>query len=258
MRLYAFTCGWLTAPASLFLRGESGRLRVPVPCFLIDHPKGKVLFDSGLHPSIRENPEARLGDAARAFQVECGPGDGIAAQLRAFDVDPGSIDYLINSHLHFDHAGGNATLPNARVVVQRDEWLAGGDPDQAAANGFNPKDYDTGQDVILLKGLSDLFGDGRILCLPTAGHTPGHQSLRLRLDGGDVLLAADACQLRRTLDELILPGTLSDPQAMLATLHRLRGLQRAGLRIVYGHDPDFWATVPQAPASLGRALRPAV
>ena len=87
--------------------------------------------------------------------------------------------------------------------------------------------------------------------MPTYGHTPGHQSLRVRLAGGDVVLCADACYLRRTLQALHLPAIVHDAAEMLASLHRLRALQQAGARIVYGHDPDFWATVPQAPAVMG-------
>ena len=59
VRLFAFTCGWLTGPLGGFLAGETGRLKVPVPCFLVDHPRGKVLFDSGLHPDTQRDPVAR-------------------------------------------------------------------------------------------------------------------------------------------------------------------------------------------------------
>ena len=73
----------------------------------------------------------------------------------------------------------------------------------------------------------------------------------MRTDRGDIVLTADACYLRRTLEELRLPAVVHDAPAMLASLHRLRAFAAAGARIVYGHDPEFWASVPQAPASLG-------
>jgi len=63
-------------------------------------------------------------------------------------------------------------------------------------------------------------------------------------------LAGDACYLRRTLEALHLPSVVDDEVAMRASLQRLRALRDAGARIVYGHDPVFWATVPQAPAAL--------
>src|SRR5262249_29397982 len=119
-------------------------------------------------------------------------------------------------------------------------------------NYYDPRDFDHGHDVLEVDGEHDVFGDGRIVCVPTHGHTPGHQSLRVRLDSGpEVVLAADACYLRRTLDELHLPGVVYDRDAMLASLQRLRALRAAGATIVYGHDPDVWPTIPQAPATIG-------
>ncbi len=250
MRLYAMTCGRLTGALGNFLDGARGSLRVPVPCFLIDHPQGKVLFDSGLHPDVSADAEQRLGAAARIFSVEFAPEEHVAARLSAVDVDPATVDYVINSHLHFDHAGGNALLPNARVVVQRREWEAGQDDEQAQRNFFDRRDYDTGQDVLQVDGEHDLFGDGRVVCIPTYGHTPGHQSLRVRLDTQEIVLTADACYLRRTLEEMLLPTVAHDREAMLASLRQLRRLQERGARIFYGHDPEFWATVPQAPAEV--------
>ena len=80
--------------------------------------------------------------------------------------------------------------------------------------------------------------------------TPGHQSLRLRLDTGEIVLTGDACYLRRTLEELHLPSVVYDEEGMRQSLHRLRALRAAGARIFYGHDPEFWETVPQAPLEI--------
>lgn len=95
-----------------------------------------------------------------------------------------------------------------------------------------------------------MFGDGLVVCLPTHGHTPGHQSLKVRLDSGDIVLAADSCYFCQTLRERRLPRFAYDKEQMLASLDRLEALERAGARIVFGHDPGFWRTVPQAPAPV--------
>jgi N-acyl homoserine lactone hydrolase len=247
IRLLAMTCGWLTGSTGNFLAGESGRLRVPVPSFLIDHPKGKVLFDSGLHPQVQSDPAKRLGVAAKIFDVEFSPGEEVAARLAALQIDTRAIRYLVNSHLHFDHTGGNATIPDAQLVVQRAEWQAGRNADMIHKNFYDPKDYDTGHDILVVDGEHDLFGDGSVVCVPTYGHTPGHQSLRVQLDRASIILSADACYLRRTLEQLHLPAVVYDRGQMLASLRSLRALRDAGARIFYGHDPEFWASVPQAP-----------
>src|ERR1700731_2419912 len=162
VKLYAFTCGTVT-----------GRVRTS---------------DGG-----------GRGRYHRLFRIGFQPGEEISARLQAIHRDPGKIDLIINSHFHFDHVGGNALIPNATMLVQRREWEAGMDPETAARRGFNPRDFDLGHKLRLVDGEHDVFGDGSVVCLPTYGHTPGHQSLRLRLDGGEVVLAADACYFCQTL-----------------------------------------------------------
>ncbi len=243
MRLHALTCGWLDGPLGGFLAGADGRLRVPVPCFLIEHRRGLVLFDSGLHRDTQRDPGARLGILAQVFGVEFASGEEVGARLAGLGVDAARVTHLVTSHLHFDHSGGHAQIPNARLVVQRREWQAGAEPDLIASQHYNPADYALGHDVLEIDGEHDLFGDGRIVCLPTPGHTPGHQSLRVRLDSGDVILTADACYLRRTLEDLHLPSIVHDEAAMRVSLLRLRALREGGARLVFGHEPAGWEDV---------------
>ena len=250
MKLYAMTCGWLIGPMGNFLAGAEGQIRVPVPSFLIDHPNGPVLFDTGMHPQTQTDAPGRLGGITRIFTVEFAAGEEVSARLAALDIDAARVRYLITSHLHFDHTGGNALIPNARLIVQRREWEAGHDADQIKKQFYNPRDYQLGHDVLTVDGEHDVFGDGRVVCFPTYGHTPGHQSLRLRLDDRTVVLTGDACYLRRTLDEMHLPAVVDDPDAMRRSLERLRALRDAGAMLIYGHDPGEWPHVAQAPLSI--------
>ena len=198
IKLYAFTCGTVTGEFAHLMEGGEGDITVPIPVFLIEHPKGRALFDTGLHPDCQHDPAGRLGSRlAGLFRIGFQPGEEVSARLEAIDRDPGRIDLIINSHFHFDHVGGNALIPNATMLVQRREWEAGMDPDTAAKRGFNPRDFDLGHRLRLVDGEHDVFGDGSVVCLPTYGHRPGHQSLRLRLDHGEVVLAADACYFVR-------------------------------------------------------------
>ena len=252
MRVLAFTCGWLTGPLSNFLQGEEGRLRAPVPCYLIDHPRGKVLFDTGLHRSLARDPAGRLGFLAKVFDVEFGAGEVVSARLAAVGIDPGEVRFVVNSHLHFDHVGGNAEIPDARIVVQRPEWQAGHDPRLARRNAFDARDYDTGHDVLQVSGEHDLFGDGRVVCVPTYGHTPGHQSLLVRAGKqSQIVCASDACYTRENMDRDVLPKILWNPSVMFESLKALRKLRdQAGATMFYGHDPAQWETIPKAPAPV--------
>ena len=250
IKLYAMTCGWIGLDKTLLLAGAPGKISIPVPVYLIDHPKGRVLFDTGIHPAMQTDPAGRIGDNAEIFQVAYRPGEEVAARLEALDIDAGGIDFIINSHLHWDHTGGNSAVPNAKLVIQKREWEAGQTPEKIESNGFNPQDYDLGHQLMLVDGEHDLFGDGTVVTVPTYGHTPGHQSLKVRLASGDVVIAADSCYFKETLENLALPELLDDAEQMIESLKLLRRLQSAGARIFYGHDPEFWQDVPQAPLEI--------
>lgn len=250
VKIYAMTCGWITSDFSVMLAGRKGKIRFPVPAYVIDHPQGRVLFDTGLHPDCKHDVESRIGGMSTLFDVQVREHEDISSRLELLDIDAGRIEYLVNSHLHFDHAGGNELVPNAKIIIQQREWEAAHTPELIQSNGYLLPDYNHGHLIKQVNGEHDLFGDGRIVTIPTYGHTPGHQSLKVRLDSGDVILTADACYLKETLTNLHLPQLLHSRSQMLDSLLLLRKLQRAGARLIYGHDPEFWAEVPQAPKTL--------
>lgn len=237
-------CGTLTAGRSMFEVGAADTpVEIPVPSWLIRHGDDLVLFDCAMHTDLAVAGPAREV-VELFFGLGVGEDDMVANRLREADVDPAAVDLVILSHLHFDHAGGLAQLPNARVLVQRDEWTAGFDPDLAAANTFNPTDYDLGHDVVLLDGEHDVFGDGRIVCIPTPGHTPGHQSLRIRLADREVVLCADCAYFAETLDGAPLPPIGHDAAQQAHSIERLRDLRAGGATLVPGHDPTVFASLP--------------
>src|SRR5204862_5001249 len=134
------------------MEGEEGEVTLPIPCYLIEHPKGTVLFDTGMHPELQQDPAKRIGRAARIFTFDYTAGEEVSARLEAIDRDPGKVTHIVNSHLHFDHAGGNALIPNATVVIQRREWQAGHDAETAAKVGFDLKDLELGHPVRQVAG----------------------------------------------------------------------------------------------------------
>jgi N-acyl homoserine lactone hydrolase len=240
IQISPMVCGWLELDAAAILAKEPGRLRIPIPSFLIEHPKGRVIFDTGLHRQLQTD-SSRLGSLAKVFDVHFRAGEELDGRLRARGVEPERIDYMINSHLHFDHVGGNADIPNAKLIVQRREWEAAADPEQARRNAYNRADFDLGHQLQLIDGEHDLFGDGRVVCLPTYGHTAGHQSLRVRLDAAEVVLTADSCYMRKVLENMVLPPFAYDYDAMRTVIERFRAIERSGTRLIFGHDPGQWS-----------------
>src|SRR6266851_3410528 len=239
VQIHPMPCGYLEVDTSFLLAKQPGRIKIPIPSFLIEHPKGRVIFDTGLHRDLQNGP-GRIGALGNVFQIHFKPGEELGARLRARQVAPERIDYLINSHLHFDHVGGNADLPNAKMIVQRREWEAASNPDQIRRNGYNRADFDLGHQLQLVDGEHDLFGDGSVVLIPTHGHTAGHQSLRVRLDNGEVVLTADSCYMRKVLEDMVLPPFAHDFDAMRQVIERFRAMERDGTRLIFGHDPGQW------------------
>ena len=126
------------------------------------------------------------------------------------------------------------------------------DPETATKRGFNPRDFDLGHKLRLLDGEHDVFGDGAVILIPTYGHTPGHQSLRVRMGkGAELVCASDACYTRENMDRDVLPKILWDAAVMRDSLAALRKLRdQTGATMFYGHDPAQWETTPRAPAPV--------
>jgi glyoxylase-like metal-dependent hydrolase (beta-lactamase superfamily II) len=230
-----FTTGWLTTDLAGLMEGGEGQIRIPVVSYLVEHPKGSLVFDTGLHTDLRVDPVARIGRLARYFVSELAVDTAVHERIAALEA---SLGMVVCSHLHFDHCGGNGLLGDVPIVVQRAEWDAAHGGDDGAA--YLAADYDTGQDVRLIDGEHDLFGDGTVVCVPTPGHTAGHQSLRVRTASREVVLTGDACYFRQSLESSRLPLFGNDRDEQLRSFDVLRALEAAGAHLVFGHDPAQW------------------
>lgn len=256
MQVYALCGGYLELDASSFFPDGTPRARwtVPVPCYLIAHPRGHLVFDTGVHRGAIADPVGRLGaQRAARFGVHSGPDDHIAGQLTLLGLAPDSIAYVANSHFHFDHCGGNEFFPRATFLVQKREMDAARSA-PGTWKGYTPsvQDFDHPVDYRLLDGEHDVFGDGQVVLFPTYGHTPGHQSLRVRAGRGpELVLTADACYTKENMDRDMLPGVLWDAPEMSRSLAMLRDMRdRRGATVIYGHDPGQWQGLRRAPQPL--------
>ena len=225
--------GWMTASAALWRRDDpEERVRVPVPAYLVETGSERILIDTGLHPGACADPPAFYGGAAAMglFSLE-------QEQPVYEQVDAATITRIVLTHLHFDHAGGLSLLPaSIPIVVQRQEWEAGGDRGAVERNFFQPRDYlDEEREVVLVDGDHDLLGDGSIELLLTPGHTPGHQSVRL---GDELIVGADVAHYASGLDDHRFPAFADDHAEQRRSAERLRALRDGGAQVTPGHDPD--------------------
>jgi len=253
MKLYVMQCGVLNSDKGFFVAGCAGeKFDVPVPYFLIEHEKGYVLFDSG-HNKTTVNDPTSLHEVIYGAYHPSDFGDGyVLDALAKAGVKPEEIVYHICSHLHFDHAGGIGLFPNATYVLQRQELHYAYVPDPFMKLAYLREDFDKEINWLLLDGWNDnrydLFGDGKIILYYTPGHTPGHQSVLVNLEeSGPMLLAADACYTEENLNELKLSGLGSDNSAYINTLTTFKDLQKRGVKIVTGHDPQAWLAMKKFP-----------
>jgi N-acyl homoserine lactone hydrolase len=237
--------GWMTASAAIWRRDEDPekRMRSPVPAYVVDTDRERILIDTGLHPDACADAAGHYDGAAAMglFSLE-------QEQPVHEQVDPATIDRIVLTHLHFDHAGGLSLLPKGiPIVVQRREWEAGGDAGAIERNFFLPRDYrDEEREVILVDGDHDLLGDGSIELLLTPGHTPGHQSVRI---GESLIVGADVAHLASALDDHRFPAFAADHDQQRRSAESLRALRDSGARVMPGHDPDVLRPGPLAALS---------
>ena len=230
----------MTTDLGTMLAGRIGEFRLPVASFLVEHDRGTLVFDTGMHRDLVHG-SSRLGPIESMYDVELTDQGLLGARLAEHDVDPSSVQRAVLSHLHFDHCGGLTEVPDARIVVQSAEWEAAQDPIMAELGVYHPPDFHTGQDVERIDGRVDLFGDGSVVAIPTPGHTAGHQSLLIE---GRMLLVGDACYCQLALDEDALPPVVMDEAQQRAGFAWLRDQAAAGVQLVFSHDPVQWVELP--------------
>ena len=174
----------------------------PVNCFLVEHPAGLLLFDTGQSArAARPGYHQRWHPYLRLARFELESRDEAAAQVRRLGQDPARVRWVCLSHLHTDHVGGLAGFRGAEVLVAAGEWrratgcsgrLRGYVP-QHWPRGVEPTIIDlAGPPIGPFAGSYDVAGDGRLLVVPLPGHTPDHLGLLVRAEHTAWLLAGDA------------------------------------------------------------------
>jgi glyoxylase-like metal-dependent hydrolase (beta-lactamase superfamily II) len=243
MKIYAMSCGRLKAKKNIFLpqADKDIFIEMPIPVFLIAHPEGNVLFDTGPHPDVFNDAFARWGGLAKAFRPIGDENSGILAQLERIDFQPNRISYVVNSHLHFDHAGGNQFFPVATFLVSKKEFDFAKRPDNEG-KGYYKDDWDHPLNYQELEGEFDIYGDGSLVVIQMPGHTPGHQILVVRPKGQQtIILTGDSVPLKEHYKTLVVSRNNYDNEQVIESVNRLQtmvALEDAFL--VHGHDAEQW------------------
>lgn len=245
MKMHALSSGSLRMRKRVFLPAadKAETIDIPVAAYLFRHPQGNVLFDTGCHPSVADDPEARWGPLAAAMTPTIRKGEDVLSQLSGVGLGPDDIDIVVNSHLHCDHCGCNEFFQKATFFVHADELAVVRDPAQEG-NGYFRADWDQPMPVEAITEETDLFNDDRLILVPLPGHSPGLTALLANLERtGSFLLASDAVSLRENLDREIMPKNTWDPDLMARSMDEIRRIEAAGATIVCGHDGAQWATM---------------
>ncbi|MEA2340124.1 MAG: N-acyl homoserine lactone hydrolase [Solirubrobacteraceae bacterium] len=258
VRLYMFECGTLQCHVENIKmnQGLGDEYEIPVPWFLITHPKGNVVIDGGNAAECATDPAGHWGATSDVYFPRMTPEQACVPALRNAGFDPADVAFILQSHLHLDHTGALAALedfPNAQVVATRTEYEYSRAPDWFAAGGYIRADFDKpGVPWALLDDTDDgydLYGDGVIRMWRSPGHAPGHQSFEITLPNtGSVLLTVDAAYTTDHWEEKALPGFLTSAVESARSVRKLRRIaDRSGSTVVTGHDPVAWPGFRQAP-----------
>lgn len=226
-------------------------VEAPISAFCIDHPDGRVLFDTGCHPQSMGPrgrwPQDYQRDYAHLGGEEC----CLPHRLEQLGLGPDDFRYVVLSHMHSDHAGCTEFFRRSRIIVHADEFAATlaayKDRDESVygwqdTNACLAADLDW-RPVASGEGDLSLHDEVRILNLGS-GHAAGMLGLSVDLpEAGRIVLASDAIYCAENLLERRPPRWLADEAGYERTLARMDALAAAGAQIWYGHDPRQFATL---------------
>jgi N-acyl homoserine lactone hydrolase len=269
VRLTGLLTGTMEGPSAWFFR-EPGMLaaakalgvvpdgarphRFPIAAFLIEHPTaGGFIVDAGFSDAVAVSPRQALGRIGTLVfrNPRMQASQSAMHQLRERGV---SVETILMTHLHWDHASGLVDFPDACVLVDRTEWWTA-QRRFGSLHGYIRRQFPRSGQVRLFDSLEpaaepwsvfkrtlDLFGDASVRLVATPGHSPGHVSLVLRLRDRLALIAGDALYTMRTLRDERHPWELGDAQRYHESFASIAAFAREHPQalIMPGHDLEAW------------------
>jgi N-acyl homoserine lactone hydrolase len=248
LRVYLFDCGLIKGENPLDYGLSKGEVKNPdmvVPCYLIVHPRGTLMWDAGAIPdsAFHDNKpvtQSLDGDTVTSPRP-------LLPQLAALGYPARTINYIAFSHYHFDHiANANAFAGSTWLVhaAERDAMFAASPKEQAAYSQLRHS-----KTVILPNRDYDVFGDGTVVIKYAPGHTPGHQVLALKLPKtGPVLIAGDLWHYVAERTARTAPKDEANPQQTLASRATMEAyLRQTHAQLWIEHDPATFERLKKAP-----------
>ena len=208
-------------------------------CYLIHHMQDWLLWDTGIPDEIATMPNGQAPADPRAIHWR--RPKTLASQIEILGVKPAEIKYVAISHSHPDHIGNVELFPQAVLLVQKAEYEW---PSPSGGRRFKPE-----HPVKELEGDYDVFGDGSVTIIATPGHTPGHQSLLVKLPKtGAIVLSGDVVHFKGNWDNRRVPSINFDKEKTLASMQRIADiLAKEKAQLWINHDKAQTDTLRHAP-----------
>ena len=227
-------------------RGKKYKMILPVSAYLIIHPQGNVLIDTGWDTKYAtERPKELFGLVDKISAPIIEKGEGVDEKLNKFGFSTTDLKSVFISHMDFDHASGLRLVKNVRDIrTSKEEW--------EACNKCGFRYINTWSGICDVKTFRyqktgvgpvgesyDVFNDGKILLVHTPGHSNGHFSVLINGDGGYVVLGGDAAYLPESFEKHIIPGFTTNKKLAAKSLDWLIGCKQDDKckGVFVNHDP---------------------
>jgi N-acyl homoserine lactone hydrolase len=248
-RLYVFDCGSLNNPdisRYSLKRDEIGTHLMSVPCFLVAHPKGTLMWDVGVIPDGDFKPDGLPATLNYATSLK-----PLMPQLAEVGYTPADITYVAFSHFHYDHvANGNAFAASTWLVRPLEREIMFAEPPSTRTVPANYAALKNSKTVIIKDDEYDVFGDGTVVIKSAPGHSPDHQVLFLKLaKKGPVLLSGDLWHYPEERKLGRYPTTEFNRDQTVASRAKIEAyMKKTGAQLWIQHDFTANAKLKKAPA----------
>jgi N-acyl homoserine lactone hydrolase len=256
VQLYVMDCGRATFnDVGMFaddgsMNGQSRTL--VVPCYLIRHPSGDLIWDTGFPDAIAAMPGSRMAIPQMGAEVVLSA--TLQSQLQQLGLAPADIEFVSFSHQHGDHTGNGNLFTGSTWIVDTDERAYMFSDEARQGQAFAGYAQLENSETRLIEGNldHDVFGDGSVIIKQAPGHTPGHTILLVRLaNAGPVLLTGDLYHLAETRERRLVPSFNTDRAQTLASMDLVDRLEaETDARVIRQHVTEDFDSLPRFPEAL--------